>query len=517
MNSICYNVIMHTLPSFFLSLRAAVAAVLLVFAVIIPAGTPTRAAGLAEEHTVLYYLVEMQRRAKRTCDGIMMPDTPSLTPSNTLRDLARSSAASGGLPAVQGGGATFTASAQGATPQQAVETLVNTRCRELMSPELRYIGAYKDNGMWTVILTAEDPDRWVPAEPGQGSVTGGLGETSTAPVSAAEPGPSPALMSVNAAPSLPSATQGGAMEAGTPSGFSAARSPGGEPVASASPVVVGAMELDHAGRPVGPPVSMPPNQEMSMTPSQTPPNGSAPAAPSEAARPGVTPLHDVRTSSPSSGDLVFAIPASPAPTGASADTGERASPPVPAPPPASATEVAGLGASPASLEPPSLPVARPMSPPATLPVRRTEDAASADPAVMLGLVNTIRAQGAMCAGTAMPPVPTLTADTRLDSAARAHAADMAARAYFSSTTPDSVTLGNRLTRIGYDWGFLAENIARGSTSEQRILQSWMQNESQCRNIMESRYSQAGIAYEPLGRLWVFTLASPLTTNDLRLQ
>lgn len=136
-----------------------------------------------------------------------------------------------------------------------------------------------------------------------------------------------------------------------------------------------------------------------------------------------------------------------------------------------------------------------------------------DPMVMLGLVNAARASGAVCGGTPMPPARALTPDAKLMAAARQHAEDMAARNYFSSTGPDSVTLGQRLTRSGYSWGFLAENLARGAVSPERTLESWMAGGDQCRNIMDPEYVQAGVGFAPQGAYWVLTFAAPLPAGD----
>ena len=76
---------------------------------------------------------------------------------------------------------------------------------------------------------------------------------------------------------------------------------------------------------------------------------------------------------------------------------------------------------------------------------------------VITLVNQNRAAGATCGGSWFPPVPSLSADTNLRNAARAHSADMATNGYFSHTSPDgrrpstngSGTLG---IQEGFRWG-----------------------------------------------------------------
>lgn len=522
----------------------------ILYAVTVPVSAPAGAAALAEEHTVLYYLIEMQRRAKRSCDGAPMPEAPSLMPSETLRSLARAASATGRQAVGQDGTPFFTAFTTGATPRQAVDTLLASQCRAVMAPDLQYIGAYGDNGNWTVVMSARDPDRWVPAEPGQSapgqSVPGQFapsrpesGGTPQAgqPASPA-PGPPPAQTPHTAAApeagavfSAPGTAREGAPDTAT-----------NEPREPATPVEVGAIEIDALGRPVFPPHRGMPSAGPGILPGALPvkPAVGAPAAPAQGAPVqggpssgartappsaagglGVTPLTDVR-STPPAGDYYVMEPGSgqtvpgqtiPGQAGSGQNGMGQAG-----------TGMTASGLSVPSLGQPVLPspaLPQPALAPSgivigTAPVRTTPDAAP-DPLALLGLVNEVRARGAVCAGAAMPPVAPLKADARLMGAARRHAEDMAARRYFSSTSPESVTLGQRLTGAGYSWGFLAENIARGASAPGKALESWLASGDQCRNIMDAEYSEAGAGFAPQGSFWVLTFASPMEGEGLRLR
>lgn len=460
-----------------------------------------RAAALAEDHTVLYYLMDMQRRAKRNCDGAPMPEPPSLMPSETLRSLARNASTTGAQAVGKDGSPLFTAFCAGQNPRQAVENLLAAQCRAVMSPEWRYIGAYGESGNWTVVMASRDPDQWIPEEPGQtGSQTvsreGGqtndradsagasvpavttaaagteTASPSTGPDTAKNEPTEPARpvvvreIEIDALgrPILPSGTP----PALTPPSLPAPGVPAtgenlgpktahGEPVRPASPVPVGSIEVDAFGRPILPPQRDP----------QVAPPSSAPASPSGA---GVTPLSDMRASPPS---------------GALYGTNQA---PV---------ETLSTQANPAGQK--KLVVG-------TAPVRVA--GAEPDPMTMLGLVNEIRATGAICAGTALPPAPALAPDAKLMEIARQHAGDMAARNYFSSTSPENVTLGQRLTRQGYSWGFLAENIARGVSSPGKTLESWLAGGEPCRTIMDAQFTRAGVGFAKQGSVWVLTVAAP---------
>jgi uncharacterized protein YkwD len=128
---------------------------------------------------------------------------------------------------------------------------------------------------------------------------------------------------------------------------------------------------------------------------------------------------------------------------------------------------------------------------------------------LLALVNQERALGRFCGEARMPASGPLRNNPALASAAQAHADDMAAKGYFSSTNPQGQTLARRISASGYEWDFVAENIAGAAPLADKALESWMREPEQCRNLMSADYVEAGIGYNAARDLWVFTLASPL--------
>ena len=64
---------------------------------------------------------------------------------------------------------------------------------------------------------------------------------------------------------------------------------------------------------------------------------------------------------------------------------------------------------------------------------------------VLVLINQRRASGATCGGTAYPPVPALTMNGNLRTAARGHSEDMATQNYFSHTSLDGRTFSQRIS------------------------------------------------------------------------
>ncbi len=85
-------------------------------------------------------------------------------------------------------------------------------------------------------------------------------------------------------------------------------------------------------------------------------------------------------------------------------------------------------------------------------------------------------------------------DERLNRTARAHAADMAERDYFSHQVPGGNGLQTRLQRAGYRWRRIAENIAAGQASPEATVAGWMQSEGHRHNILTAEFHDAGIGH-----------------------
>ena len=136
-------------------------------------------------------------------------------------------------------------------------------------------------------------------------------------------------------------------------------------------------------------------------------------------------------------------------------------------------------------------------------------------AEMLQRVNALRAAGATCgARGSFTPAGALAWNDALTQATLAHSADMAANDYFSHTSRDGSTLGQRVTRAGYTWGLVAENIAAGQTSVQAVIAGWTASDGHCANLMNPGLRDIGVACVPgsatarYGRYWTMNLATP---------
>ncbi|MBF5044841.1 matrixin family metalloprotease [Aggregicoccus sp. 17bor-14] len=113
---------------------------------------------------------------------------------------------------------------------------------------------------------------------------------------------------------------------------------------------------------------------------------------------------------------------------------------------------------------------------------------------VLELVNQARAAGATCGTTAYAPAPALALDARLRTAARLHSQDMADQNYFSHTSLDGRSPGDRMAAAGYTGGTWGENIAAGQTTPESVMQGWMASAGHCTNIMNPNYRLIGVGY-----------------------
>jgi uncharacterized protein YkwD len=125
---------------------------------------------------------------------------------------------------------------------------------------------------------------------------------------------------------------------------------------------------------------------------------------------------------------------------------------------------------------------------------------------MLNLINAQRAAGCNCGTTYMPPVPALTWNNRLATAAWKHSKDMHDKNYFDHTSKDGREFDERITAEGYIWKSVGENIATGYTSEEEVMQGWMASPGHCKNIMEGKYTEIGGGR--VGNYWTQDFGKP---------
>lgn len=96
----------------------------------------------------------------------------------------------------------------------------------------------------------------------------------------------------------------------------------------------------------------------------------------------------------------------------------------------------------------------------------------------------------------------LRVDTRLRTAARSHSADMRDRNYFDHNSPDGRTPWDRIKAAGYTTPG-AENIAKGYSTAEAVVQGWMNSPGHRANILNCSLKAVGIgvAYGPSEPWW----------------
>ncbi|MEU4985452.1 CAP domain-containing protein [Streptomyces sp. NPDC021969] len=133
----------------------------------------------------------------------------------------------------------------------------------------------------------------------------------------------------------------------------------------------------------------------------------------------------------------------------------------------------------------------------------------ADPDGFLGLVNSARA----AAGS-----PAVRTDPRLRSAARAHAAAMAAAGTLSVETRDGVSVHQRVVSAGFAYLTVGEHLVSGPRTPAEFVAYCLGAERTRRTLHDTAFTHAGWAYVTGGpsgdTYWTALWAVPLTPDGL---
>jgi len=133
-------------------------------------------------------------------------------------------------------------------------------------------------------------------------------------------------------------------------------------------------------------------------------------------------------------------------------------------------------------------------------------AADAGPDEAGQLINDVRQRVAGCgertraadalAGPASTPAPAravLAWNAQLAAAAEQHARAMAEQAFFDHTGRDGRRVAQRADAAGYRWRAIGENLAAGHRTLEQALAGWIRSEGHCRNLLDERFSDFGLA------------------------
>lgn len=150
------------------------------------------------------------------------------------------------------------------------------------------------------------------------------------------------------------------------------------------------------------------------------------------------------------------------------------------------------------------------------PLLPVASAAPGDEATILRtaeLINNIRARLDACgdegmlavSGNAAPvartadPRPRIANRPRLQwnpmlaETARRHSESMATEGYFNHVDSHGRTVGARARAVGYRYRVVGENLAAGHASIEEAIRGWLLSASHCRNLIDARFTEFGIA------------------------
>jgi uncharacterized protein YkwD len=113
---------------------------------------------------------------------------------------------------------------------------------------------------------------------------------------------------------------------------------------------------------------------------------------------------------------------------------------------------------------------------------------------ILALVNAARAQPRTCGAQAFAAAGPLRWNDMLAEAALGHSTELATHHYFSHVEHNGSMPADRVTRAGYGWSRVGENIASGQRSAVEAVQSWLDSPGHCANIMNPAFTEMGSAY-----------------------
>lgn len=95
----------------------------------------------------------------------------------------------------------------------------------------------------------------------------------------------------------------------------------------------------------------------------------------------------------------------------------------------------------------------------------------------------------------------LTENWELSRVARDKSMDMAQKNYFSHTSPTYGSPFDMMKAYGISYKSAGENIAKGQTTAQQVVTSWMNSSGHRANILSSSFTQIGVGYYASGHYW----------------
>ncbi len=85
-------------------------------------------------------------------------------------------------------------------------------------------------------------------------------------------------------------------------------------------------------------------------------------------------------------------------------------------------------------------------------------------------------------------------NSRLTAAAQKHAKNMSENNFFGHLSPDGYGVMERVTKEGYLWRAIAENIGAGLSSPKFTVTAWMNSRDHRANLLNGEFNEVGIGY-----------------------
>jgi uncharacterized protein YkwD len=132
---------------------------------------------------------------------------------------------------------------------------------------------------------------------------------------------------------------------------------------------------------------------------------------------------------------------------------------------------------------------------------------------VLQLTNEARAHPRRCGATPYGAAPPLASSVQLSQVALAYARDMATWGYMNHTGRDGSSPARRISRSGYRWSEVGENLASGVMTADEVVTGWLGSPEHCANLMDPLYRQVGVGYavnphDQRGVYWAMEFGTP---------
>lgn len=140
----------------------------------------------------------------------------------------------------------------------------------------------------------------------------------------------------------------------------------------------------------------------------------------------------------------------------------------------------------------------------TTPQRVIDECMSELDEEMLAAVNQARSTARSCGSKAQPAVAKLTWNCLLQEAAIIHSDDMAAHNFFEHIGSDGSRVSDRVTRTGYNWHYVGENLAGNVSTVTQAMSGLLNSPGHCENIMSKNFTEFGFGFARSGNRTYWT-------------